>query len=297
MPYVFAITVLAILLGYANSRYSVGQEVIQRAGFGQRTMMDWWVGNASDVVEWFRAYAIVIGLAIVAGIAIVLIRRQALGIIALIGFGISAGTYLFAPSTAYPRYYLPALAFGCLLAGLCLDLIWRTLPKYVVDRESKQAVLSLIMLIPLFSTVEFLLFVYPSYIAPAQLRLATVDRQQHITLWSSGYGIREAMQYVSEQAKKRSEPSIVYVSDLAGNGDGAIVLDGQRQGVDAVGCDDGGECGRRGWTSRFGQANISTRGYRSLQSQLRRARSEPARTRALPTTRRRQADYCVSVET
>ena len=216
MPYVFAITVLAILLGYANSRYSVGQEVIQRAGFGQRTMMDWWVGNASDVVEWFRAYAIVIGLAIVAGIAIVLIRRQALGIIALIGFGISAGTYLFAPSTAYPRYYLPALAFGCLLAGLCLDLIWRTLPKYVVDRESKQAVLSLIMLIPLFSTVEFLLFVYPSYIAPAQLRLATVDRQQHITLWSSGYGIREAMQYVNEQAKKESEPSIVYVSDLAG---------------------------------------------------------------------------------
>ena len=72
------------------------------------------------------------------------------------------------------------------------------------------------MLIPLFSTVEFLLFVYPSYIAPAQLRLATVDRQQHITLWSSGYGIREAMQYVSEQAKNESEPSIIYVSVLAG---------------------------------------------------------------------------------
>ncbi len=216
LPYLISGVVLGVLLGYANSRYSVGQEVIQRAGFGQRTMMDWWAGNASDVVEWFRAYAIVIGLAIVAGIAIVLIRRQALGIIALIGFGVSAGTYLFAPSTAYPRYYLPALAFGCLLAGLCLDLIWRTLPKYVVDRESKQAVLSLIMLIPLFSTVEFLLFVYPSYIAPAQLRLATVDRLQHITLWSSGYGIREAMQYVNEQVKKEAEPSIVYVSDLAG---------------------------------------------------------------------------------
>jgi hypothetical protein len=64
--------------------------------------------------------------------------------------------------------------------------------------------------------LPFVSFATKSYSDPLELPLAYVDRQQHITLWSSGYGIREAMGYVNEQVKKETEPSIVYVSDLAG---------------------------------------------------------------------------------
>ncbi|MBI5052077.1 MAG: hypothetical protein HZB52_02280 [Chloroflexi bacterium] len=88
------------------------------------------------------------------------------------------------------------------------SLIWRV----------KTRILSWTLTILVFGIFffHFVSFVTKSYSDPLELSLAYVDRQQHITLWSSGYGIREAMGYVNEQAKKESEPSIVYVSDLAG---------------------------------------------------------------------------------
>ncbi len=208
LPYLITILVLGILLGYANLRYSVGQEVIQRAGFGQRTLLEWWGGNINDVILWSVPYLGILGIMIVAGVLISLWRRSRLDWIVLCGFGIALGTYLFAPSTAYPRYFLPALAFGSLLAGSSVSFLWQV--KAYALRWS-----ILILAFGIFS-LPFASFAAKSYSNPLELPLAAVDRQQHITLWSSGYGIREAMGYVNEQAKKESEPSIVYVSDLAG---------------------------------------------------------------------------------
>lgn len=208
IPYLLTTLVLAIFLGYANSRYSVGQEVIQRAGFGQRTLLEWWGGNTNDVILWSVPYLGILDIVIIVGVLVALWRRRGLDWIALSGFVIALGTYLFAPSTAYPRYYLPALTFGSLLAAICLSHIW----------PIKTHLWRWAILISLFGFffLPFASFVTKSYSDPLELPLAYVDRQQHITLWSSGYGFREAMQYVSEQTKKESEPSVVYVSDLAG---------------------------------------------------------------------------------
>ena len=208
IPYLLTIFVLAILLGYANSRYSVGQEVIQRAGFGQRTLLQWWEGNISDVILWSVPYLGILGLVIIVGGLIALWRRSRLDWIILIGFVIALGTYLFAPSTAFPRYYLPALAFASLLVAICLSYIWQIKIHFLRG--------AILILLFGFSFLPFTSFVTKSYSEPLELPLPYLDRQQHITLWSSGYGFREAMGYVSELAKKESEPSIVYVSDLAG---------------------------------------------------------------------------------
>ena len=208
LPYLISGVVLAFLLGYANSRYPVGQEVIQRAGFGQRTLLEWWSGNTNDVILWSIPYLGILGTVIIVGAWIALWRRSRLDWIPLIGFMIALGTYLFAPSTAYPRYYLPALAFGSLLAGICLSHIWQ-----IKAHLLRWAIIVLVF--GIFS-LPFVSFATKSYSDPLELPLAYIDRQQHITLWSSGYGIREAMGYVNEQVKKETEPSIVYVSDLAG---------------------------------------------------------------------------------
>jgi len=208
LPYLITTLVLTVFLGYANSRYNVGQEVIQRAEFGRRTMLEWWSGNANDVILWSVPYLGIMNVVIIIGVLIALWRRSKLDLIVLIGFVIALGTYLFAPSTAYPRYYLPALAFGSLLAAICLSWIWQI--KASVLRWAITVLVFGIFFLPFAS------FVTKSYSNPLELPLAEVDRQQHITLWSSGYGFREAVQYVSEQSKKESEPSLVYVSDLAG---------------------------------------------------------------------------------
>jgi 4-amino-4-deoxy-L-arabinose transferase-like glycosyltransferase len=219
LPYLISGVVLAILLGYTNSRYNVGQEVIQRAGFGQRTLLAWWSGNTSDVILWSVPYLGIIGVLIIGGALIALWRRSRLDWIAVMGFVIALGTYLVAPSTAYPRYYLPALAFGSLLAGVGVSLLWQiTLPKVLKPSGGWLRAVRWAITILIFGIffLPFISFTTKSFSNPLELPLVYVDRQQHITLWSSGYGIREAMQFVSEQAKKESEPSIVYVSDLAG---------------------------------------------------------------------------------
>jgi hypothetical protein len=171
-------------------------------------LLEWWGGNTQDVIDWGAAYLSWFGLAFIAlGLIVALFQNNKLGKIALIGFAISLGTYIFAPSTAYPRYYLPALLFASLCVAVFLG--W-------LDRSSGGMWRTVFRGAFLFVTLPMISFAQISYTDPSKISLPFVDRQQHMSGWSSGYGLREASQYVSDESKKESEPSIVYVSDLAG---------------------------------------------------------------------------------
>jgi hypothetical protein len=62
--------------------------------------------------------------------------------------------------------------------------------------------------------LPFAAFVLQAYRDPARLRLADVDRTQHVSAWSSGYGIREAAAFAAEASRHEPQP-IVYAGDLS----------------------------------------------------------------------------------
>lgn len=221
IPYLLTILVLGVVLGYANLRYGVAAEITMRAGFERMSFIDWVWRNLIDLWDWSKVYSLYATYFLLTGIVVAIavsIRRKDYWIL-LIAFIISSGTYIFAPSTSYPRYYLPALAFGCLLAICGVIEIWKTTPQYKRNREDRRSIMNTLFLgiaLPFLTALQFAFFVGQAYVEPVKLSLPIVDRQQHITLWSSGYGLREAGQYVSEQSWREAESSVVYVSDLAG---------------------------------------------------------------------------------
>ncbi len=206
LPYSAAIVIAASILLLVNLRYSVGGELSGRNVIG-RQGSEWILANSRDAMQWSRHYLGWAGALIVIGAVAAVFRRTALSIVALAGFLIASGTFIFAPSTAFPRYYLPALAFGSLLAGEAvatvarsLSLRWRPLTGVVFV-----AALGL----------PFAAFVMQAYTHPEALDLTEIDRQQHVTSWSSGYGIRDAVAYTADLASRESQPAVVYTSDLA----------------------------------------------------------------------------------
>ncbi len=206
LPYSAAIVIVASILLLVNLRYSVGGELSGRNVIGLQ-WSEWILANSRDATQWSRHYLGWAGALIFIGAGVAAFRRTPLSIVALAGFLIASGTFIFAPSTAFPRYYLPALAFGSLLAGETATLFERSLS--LRRRPLVGVVFAAALGLP------FAAFATQAYALPEALDLAEIDRQQHVTSWSSGYGIRDAVAYTAGLASREPQPAVVYTSDLA----------------------------------------------------------------------------------
>ena len=207
LPYLIAICAVAAILFPAALRYDVFGEITLRASAGQKIgWVDSTLRNLGDLFQWSAAYLGWVALLILLGAFVSAARRSRVGMIALAGclLGVS---YIVFPSTAFPRYYLPALAFASLLAAEAAQSVLRLFGVRWLRWSAGAAILFAIAL-------PFAVFALQAYHNPAGLRLAEVDRAQHVTDWSSGYGIREAAAFASEMSYREPQP-IVYAGDLS----------------------------------------------------------------------------------
>ena len=207
LPYVGAVVALAIILTPAALRYGVFGEITLRAEAAGRTS---WIEavarNTTDFADWAFAYGgASVGLALL-GCGIVVARRSPLGWMALAGCLLGM-CYIALPARAFPRYYLPALAFVSLLAA---EAVKFALGLFAARwfRRTPVVVVFLVVVLP------FATFASQAYRDPAALPLVEIDRFQHVTNWSSGYGIRQAAMFTADQIVRDSQP-VVYAADLS----------------------------------------------------------------------------------
>jgi 4-amino-4-deoxy-L-arabinose transferase-like glycosyltransferase len=207
LPYSLAALGLGLCLGAASLRYDVLGELTLRAGdaagvgWAGRVLM-----NVSDLVQWANLYAGMISLLMVAGAVVAIAQHTQSGTAGLAGCLLGLALVL-APATSYPRYYLPALAFGSLLAAGTVTFSIAMLRAAAVRRAAAVVLAASLTL----SLVNFAALAYRD---PAQLPLVRADREQHILGWASGYGIRDAAGFTAGALAGEPQP-VAYAANLA----------------------------------------------------------------------------------
>ncbi|HLB45479.1 MAG TPA: glycosyltransferase family 39 protein [Anaerolineales bacterium] len=208
LPYFLAIGGVMVVLTPAMLRHDVFGELTIRATAGQTTSwIDFVLRNIGDVFEWSAVYLGLVGPMIVIGAALAVMRRSAVGLTALAGGLLGLSPMLF-PATLFPRYDLPVLALGSLLAGEAVQLLLGLARPHPLRRSIDAVVFAA-------AALPFAAFAAQAYSDPSQLKLADIDRAQHVWEWSSGYGIREAAAYVAKLTSNNSQPAVVYSANLA----------------------------------------------------------------------------------
>lgn len=206
-PYALAIIAVGVVFVPAAMRYDVFGELAIRASTGQvMSWADFVRRNLRDLLNWSIVYLGLSGPLMVIGAVMAVTRRSWLGWAALAGCALGLAPGLL-PATLFPRYYLPALAFASLLAAEAVDWALNRLRPPI--RWGAGIVIAASVVLP------FGLFAAQAYTDSSRLKLADIDRAQHVTDWSSGYGIREAAALAMEQAANDSQPAVVYSANLA----------------------------------------------------------------------------------
>lgn len=206
MPYAASAGGLLVLLGLASTRYGVFSEIIGRADAGAFSVWaDVIAGNVRDLISWAQVYFGPAAILTAMGALLAVARRDRFGLLALSGALLGGGLLVVAPAASFPRYYLAALAFGCLLAADAI--LWaRGRARAPGLRRLFDAAAGIAVVAP------FAVFARQAYSDPSQLDLAEVDRIQHIVGWSSGYGIDLAAQFAAPRA---ADDRVVYAANLA----------------------------------------------------------------------------------
>ncbi|MBI3244049.1 MAG: hypothetical protein HYZ49_17335 [Chloroflexi bacterium] len=209
LPYLVAVVSLAVVFGLVSLRYEVCGlciKIIFRANISESAKWSTsFLNNINDLVDWAGIYLGVVGPLMLTGAVTVGIQRRRLGVVALAGFLLGSAS-LIAPTQSFPRYYLAALAFGSLLAAEAVEALLRLTQKPLI----RWGVGALVII---GAGLPFAFFAAQAYRDPSRLKLSDIDRFQHVAAWSSGYAIREAVTYLTDELAQDREPAIVYAAN------------------------------------------------------------------------------------
>jgi hypothetical protein len=201
------LAVLAVLVrrGYAW-QFS---EKTRASGLGER--LDLLEANARNIVDWYWILLTPPLFLLAAGALVWLLivrpRREHLLLVTLLGLTVLP--YLVSASTLFPRYLHFSAVPLALLGGRSLQLAaeWLgTLPRRAAwsrpaAGSARAAALALLLVgvsvWPLRADVTIAT-------APERARLPAIDRGQYVSGWPSGYGTREAAEFLKTQARVHS---------------------------------------------------------------------------------------------
>lgn len=126
---------------------------------------------------------------------------------------IAGGLFFFLPiailgKVVYARYLFPVSLWFTLAIAVALDSIYS---HYLAGKSEKQTdfrkkiLVALVIAVLLSNTItQSFSFIIPSYFDVSALPFVSSDKEQYLTTWSSGHGIKEVADYVKELSTSES---------------------------------------------------------------------------------------------
>lgn len=108
----------------------------------------------------------------------------------MIASALFCGPFLILGKTVYPRYLLPVSVFITVSSSLVFE-------SWLEEHKHEMIAGFLLLLTVLWSSY----FILTSLININMVPYVAIDREQYQTEWSAGYGVREAVNFIQDQAK------------------------------------------------------------------------------------------------
>lgn len=193
--------VFAYLLLTGRDFFGIALAWVFASGGGDTTF----VQNGVRFIEQWGGFGsgIPFGLALVGLLALPLARPHGLRL--LLAYAAPLLVILLLGNDIQPRHYVVALPLGLLLAGggwARLLMLLNTAPNDKQAPRWAAAALALVLL------GVFVPFAREAYSSPATLPLPDLVRRAHITEFSAGYGLREALRDLPNHAAPEDSPVI-----------------------------------------------------------------------------------------
>lgn len=102
------------------------------------------------------------------------------------------GPFIVFGKTVYPRYLLPASIFFTVSASLVIDKLLK------IQNKVRYVTIGLLGFVTLWSVYSMLM----SLFNVSQVPYVIIDIEQYRAEWSAGYGVKEASDFIIEQAKQ-----------------------------------------------------------------------------------------------
>lgn len=154
------------------------------------------IKNIPSYIQYFSAYlSDGVLILFVAGLAIKKLQRTQLVLLACFLFFVLPISIM--GKVVYPRYLFPACIFLTLGAALAVERLLEGSRKMSQQLPLKLFIASALFLVVLRSAS----FVYASISNADAVPFVSADRTQYLTEWSSGHGIVEVHQLITEAAK------------------------------------------------------------------------------------------------
>jgi dolichyl-phosphate-mannose--protein O-mannosyl transferase len=162
--------------------------------------------------------------------ALIFSRRKFLHAKILLSAFIWAFPLLLMGKVLHARYFLPVAPFFTISAALFCAEVW------IVIQKNKENLyfLTTAALIFLFFCIGSLRFLFFSFFAPSQVPFVLDDREQYLTEWSSGHGIREVRDRLFERAHARQRTVVVTEGSFGTLPDGLLLYFSNRPEVEFV---------------------------------------------------------------
>lgn len=148
------------------------------------------ISNTRIFLTWF-IYYFSPGLLILTMIGLYLKQLRKMTLFLIISFFLFLGPFILLGKVVYPRYLLPAVIFLTIVIGLVTEK--------ALEQNKFVKMIAIIAVLTIFtwSSYFFSLSIFNADATP----LVAIDREQYLTEWSSGHGVKEAVIFVQERAK------------------------------------------------------------------------------------------------
>lgn len=185
----------------------------QLLGGDWRTSLD----NAVRLLQWLSAYLRPEVISLTA-IAALISKRRRLHWFLLAAAAAFAAPLLLYGRTLHPRYFLPLAPLLTLSAGIFAAEAWTLVQK------AKNSFFQVVFMVLVgFFFVGSLRFILLGFFTPNQLPFVLHDREQYLTEWSSGHGIREIRDMLLDRARRGERTTVVTEGSFGTLPDGLLL--------------------------------------------------------------------------
>lgn len=175
------------------------------------------VDNLGRLIRWLGAYLRPEVLSLGA-IALLISRRSKLHWLLWLAAAAFAAPLLLYGRTLHPRYFLPVAPFLTLSAALFAQEAWQLVQK------SKDGFFRVVfVLLAAFFLVGSWRFILLAIFTPNQIPFVLDDREQYLTEWSSGHGLKQVRDLLLERARRGEYTTVVTEGSFGSLPDGLLL--------------------------------------------------------------------------
>ncbi len=164
--------------------------------------------NSLSVVEWFTAYFTPVGFVlVVTAVLLAAFQPKRASRLLLLLTIIWTGFFVIISKDAwYPRYLIPIIPLILLMVAQSII----TFANYLAARIQRPMISSILPLsVAIILTIAGLQFYTTILTNPVATPLPAIDRWQYIEGWPAGYGVREVVAYLHQQARLEGQMIII----------------------------------------------------------------------------------------